>query len=155
MSIVYSFTFVVSCVIVQCAADAVIVESPDGKVKIMEHLLSVVTAHSRLECAEMCYNSSDCSGSLLRGHSCHMYANTSCICPPNTAKIVPDSEACYGVFEAPADYPQADTIAACEAKNMKPVEINNELENDMIKQMVTEYGKQDLEFLVLCKLNIK
>ena len=150
MAIMLYRYFYVTLVFVQlfvhCKSQSSLVTAPDGKQILMEDLLYETSVESRLECAELCYNSTLCSGSMLRGSRCYLYRNKTCRCPiecpAGSVRYHQELCSCYttGVVATSTQTLQ-ELSDTCQQQGMHLLSVNSELEHEVIVDKVIEMCK--------------
>ena len=136
-------------VIAQCLSQAVVVTGPDRKQqRVMENLLYETPAKTRLECAQLCYNSTSlCSGSMLRGNRCYLYGKMT-ECPAGSVRYHQELCSCYssgGVATTGQTF--QDLSDVCKKQGMHLLSVNSELEQNVIVHRVLQMGKTSMLFL--------
>ena len=139
------WNIIVSLVLCIMGRTFIIRHSTESSEMIYKSVLESVThITSAAECAELCYNKTECRGSMLYSTTCLLYRKAHCPCSSVSESISRDLPSRYKILKAAVGQTWQDMSDTCQQQGMHLLAVNSQLEHDMIiNKLITKYGKLD------------
>ena len=115
-------------------------------------LESVTPITSKIECAELCYNKTECRGSMLYSTTCLLYRKAHCPCSSVSESISPDLPSRYKILKADVGETWQDMSDTCQQQGMHLLAVNSQAEQDAIVRYVKDSFRKYSVFPVLSKV---